>query len=98
MNNIINQNFQLEEDQILDEATLHQALTNRISEMLELEVGLLFSTLYRLDVLEHKIKTVLSGSTGEDIPSGLARLVIERQREKLKTRKNAGQSPIFKDF
>lgn len=98
MSNVINQNFQLEGDQALDEVTLHQALTTRIAEMLEYETDLLFSTLYRLDVLEHKIKVVLSGNTGEDIPSGLARLVIERQKEKMKTRKNAGESPNFTDF
>ena len=101
MSNIIINNFQIEsqgKDEELDEQTLHQALADRISEMLDHEMDLLFSTLYRLDVLEYKIKAVLSGSTGEDIPAGLARLVIERQKEKMKTRKNAGETPNFKDF
>ena len=100
MSQIIINNFQLENEpeEQLDELTLHQALTDRIAQMLDHEMDLLFSTLYRLDVLEYKIKAVLSGSTGENIPSGLARLVIERQKEKMKTRKNAGGSPNFKDF
>lgn len=93
-------NFQLDPDgdKALDEETLHRALTDRIAEMLQYESELLFSTLYRLDVYEFKIKQVLSGNTGEEIPGGLARLVIERQKEKMKTRANRGNPPGFKDF
>jgi len=99
MNYSIINNFQIESsEETLDEDTLHEALTDRIAEMLQYETDLLFSTLYRLDVLEHKIKHVLSGVSGEDIPGGLARLVIERQKEKLATRKNTGEPPQFKDF
>ncbi len=99
MSEIIINKFQLDSDtDQLDEKTLHEALTNRIADMLQFEADLLFSTLYRLDVLEYKIKAVLSGNTGEEIPAGLARLVIERQKEKMKTRKNLGNAPQFKDF
>lgn len=99
MSNPITNSFQLDtEADALDEATLQAALAGRIAEMLEYEMDLLFSTLYRLDVLEYKIKDVLSGMTQEDIPSGLARLVIERQKEKMATRKNRGENPTFQDF
>jgi hypothetical protein len=101
MSDIILNNFQIDtegEADGLDEVTLHQALTNRIAQMLDIETDLLFSTLYRLDVLEYKIKAVLAGNTGENIPAGLARLVIERQKEKMKTRKSAGTPPDFEDF
>ena len=98
MSDVIINNFQLDDIQNLDEMTLHQVLSARIAEMLDFEMDLLFSTLYRLDVLEYKIKAVLSGNTGEGIAAGLARLVIERQKEKMITRKNAGGSPDFKDF
>lgn len=64
---------------------LIHALAQRIAYMLDKEPELLFSTLYRLDVLEHKINEVLQSST--ETPSyGLARLIVERQQEKLKTR------------
>ena len=98
MNDVIINNFQLDDIEHLDEKTLHQALSSRIAEMLDFEMDLLFSTLYRLDVLEYKIKAVLSGSTGEGIADGLARLVIERQKEKMVTRKNTGGQPNFEDF
>lgn len=74
--------------EFLDEKTLLSALSRRIQEMLDLEIDLLMSTLYRLDVREHDIKLIMSGSTGESISDGLARLVIERQIEKQQTGKN----------
>lgn len=99
MSDAIINRFQLDTaSESLDEDTLQEALAVRIAEMLEYEMDLLFSTLYRLDVLEYKIKDVLGGMTQEDIPSGLARLVIERQKEKMSTRKNRGQAPNFEDF
>lgn len=99
MSDAIINRFQLDTaSESLDEGTLQEALAVRIAEMLEYEIDLLFSTLYRLDVLEYKIKDVLGGMTQEDIPSGLARLVIERQKEKMSTRKNRGQAPNFEDF
>lgn len=64
---------------------LINSLATRIAQMLDREPELLFSTLYRLDVLEHKINAVLHSS--EEPPAhGLARLIVERQIEKSKTR------------
>lgn len=64
---------------------LISALSRRIEVMLDKEPELLFSTLYRLDVLEHKINAVLHSSS-EPPAHGLARLIVERQIEKTKTR------------
>lgn len=66
------------------EALIRQ-LAERIAYMLDKEPELLFSTLYRLDVLEHKINAVLQSGT-EEPAYGLARLIVERQLEKHKTR------------
>jgi len=64
---------------------LVNSLAARIALMLDKEPELLFSTLYRLDVLEPKINAVLHSSS-EPPAYGLARLIIERQIEKTKTR------------
>ena len=50
------------------------------------DLGLLLSSLYRLDVEEHKIQKALRSST---VPAaeGIATLIIERQKEKIETRK-----------
>lgn len=64
---------------------LINALAERVAYMLDKEPELLFSTLYRLDVLEHNINEVLHSST-EAPAHGLARLIVQRQLEKAKTR------------
>ena len=75
-----------ESEDILNEPALLDLFTERIEEMIRHDLGLLLSSLYRLDVLEHKIQAVLQSP---DIPTarGLAQLIIDRQKEKIKTRK-----------
>jgi hypothetical protein len=83
----------------LDEETMLKALAQKIAQMLDHEPDLLFSTLYRLDVLEHKIQNVLNNPS---IPNdaGLAQLVIDRQKEKIETRRKyqSNQSDWIDDF
>jgi hypothetical protein len=67
-----------------DEAQLIEALALRVAFLLDHEPAILFSTLYRLDVLEVNINAVLKSN--EDTAFGLARLILDRQKEKLKTR------------
>lgn len=80
-----------QKDPVQDEEALTEILAERIAEMLDNEADLLFSTLYRLDVSEQKITGVLR-SRMEEPARGLARLVLERQKEKLKTRRKYDQS------
>ena len=77
-------NLSLEGISTADEEQLIISLAQRVAYFLDHEPGLLFSTLYRLDVLEHKINAMMKSS--EDTALGLARLIVERQKEKLKTR------------
>ena len=83
--NIVSQSFDLvfDEDN-LSEENFVLALAEKIQDMLDHELDLLLSTLYRLDVLEYKIQHVLR-SNG-DVARGLAQLVLERQMEKKKSR------------
>jgi len=80
----IQQQFELENINEASEAEMILVLSQRISEMLDSETDLLFSTLYRLDIYESKINAVLFSP--EDTATGLARLVIERQKQKFKSR------------
>lgn len=91
--------FGLEKDSdFLDEGTVLQALSRKIAEMLDHEPDLLFSTMYRLDVLEHKIQRVLNDPA---IPNdtGLAQLILDRQKEKIETRRKyqSGQKEWLDD-
>ena len=76
------------EDQLLD------AITDRILELLERNPELLFSYLYRLDVLEHKIQYALNQQT--EVPShrALAKLILERQKLRITTKKKYKQEPL----
>ena len=80
------ENLLPESEDILNEPALLDLFTERIEEMIRHDLGILLSSLYRLDVEEHKIQSVLQSP---DIPTarGLAQLIIDRQKEKIKTRK-----------
>ena len=88
-------NLSLENLDTDQEEQLIATLAQRVAYLLDREPNLLFSTLYRLDVLEHKINQVLDSS--EDNAYGLARLIVERQREKLKTRREWQSDWSFDD-
>jgi hypothetical protein len=72
---------------ILDEEALLRLFTIRVEELMRDDLGLLLSSLYRLDVLEHKIQKALRSP---DVPAaeGIAALIIDRQKERLKTRRS----------
>lgn len=95
----IQDQFDLEKINEVSETELIEALSLRISVMLDTETDLLFSTLYRLDIFESKINAVLNSP--EDTATGLARLVIDRQKEKFKSRakhKEANEGDYFIDI
>ncbi len=76
-----------EYDPVLDEESVIQLFTTRVEEMIRDDLDLLLSTLYRLDVEEDKIQNALRSST---VPParGIAMLILDRQKERLKTRKS----------
>lgn len=86
-----------EYDPIMDEAQLLDLFTTRVEELIRDNLDLLLSSLYRFDVEEHKIQHALRSST---IPParGIAMLIIERQKEKIITRKmySSGKEDMWK--
>ena len=69
-------------------------LTDRIGLMLEQEPEQLMSLLYRLDVEEPKINRALHASAPEPAHVGLARLVLERQKQRAATKRSVAVHPI----
>jgi len=76
------------------EADLLALLADRIEEMLERRPDYLMSLLYRLDVLEEKIRPVLHPAAPEPPHIGLARLVLERQRQRAETKRTVKPEPL----
>lgn len=69
-------------------------LSERIGEMLERQPEQLMSLLYRLDVLEEKIRPVMRPDAPEPANVGLARLVVERQRQRIATKISVKTMPL----
>ncbi len=69
-------------------------IRNRVADLLDRDPELLFSYLYRLDVLEKDIKNLLQNTELTDVYSAFAKLIWERQKARIKTKKEFKQSPI----
>lgn len=78
----------------INEEDLVQALAQKIADMLEHEPEQLMSALYRLDVLEEKIHPVMRPDAEEPANVALARLVIERQKQRVLTKATIQVKPI----
>ena len=66
---------------------LESFLTEKVSDMLDHEFEKLMNILYRIDVGETKIAAILSNPSVADKARLIARLAIERQLQKIETRK-----------
>ncbi len=71
----------------MTEAELLNYLADVIAYMIENRLDYLLSLLYRLDVAEDKINRALMPGNAEDANVALARLVIERQKRRIATKK-----------
>lgn len=73
-------------DETMSEAQLFELLCNEVAYMIEYRIDFLMSLMYRLDVLEHKINFALSPVAPEPANIGLARLILERQKQRVRTK------------
>lgn len=78
----------------LSEEDLFNAIRDRVEYLLEKNPEILMSYLYRLDVLEVKIKAILSPKSPINPIDGLAHLILERQKERVKSKKKYKSRPI----
>lgn len=77
-----------------NEAELLALLAERIEEMLENRPDYLMSLLYRLDVLEEKIRPVMHPNAPLPAHVGLAYLVLERQKQRTETKTTVKPEPL----
>ena len=90
---LVKKDFQLS-DAIdgLTEAELLSALSEHIAYMLEYQLEYLLSTLYRMDVIEAKIQAALRPDSPEPTNVEIARLIIERQKQRVFTKQKYKQN------
>ncbi len=92
---LVNESFEMGIVEMPDsEEALLLVLSARIEEMLGQKPEFLMSLLYRLDVLEVKIKPVMHPLAPEPAHIGLARLVLERQKQRAETKKSIITKPL----
>jgi|Wag4MinimDraft_19_1082662.scaffolds.fasta_scaffold03159_1 hypothetical protein len=77
----------------LSEAELLGVLTARVEEMLTHEPDLLMSLLYRNDIDEKLILMALQPSLHESVSTALARLVLERYKQRSASKKTVVVEP-----
>ncbi|TNE67234.1 MAG: hypothetical protein EP344_02045 [Bacteroidetes bacterium] len=76
------------------EEELLALIADRIGHLLETQPEYLMSLLYRLDVLEKKIRPVMQPDAPEPANWGLARLVLERQKQRAETKRTIKPKPL----
>lgn len=87
----LSDSFSLEN--VSDEAEWFQLLAGRIDYLIQTDFNKLVHILYRLDVSETKLSNMLKEHSGTNAAEIIARMIVERQREKIQSRaafKNPG--------
>ena len=72
----------------LNERELQLRVQEKVNELIEHDFGKLVNILYRVDVSEQKLKQLLQSNAGQDAAAIIAALIIERQTEKIKSRRD----------
>ncbi|ULQ51860.1 hypothetical protein [Flavihumibacter fluvii] len=72
---------------------LRKRLAGKVTELINHDFPELVRILYRVDVNENKLKFLLKEKVGEDAAYIIADLLIERQLQKVATRKQFQQPP-----
>ena len=70
---------------------LVQFLSVHINQLINSDFQQLVNLLYRLDVSEQKLKECLANNPAEDTAPMIARMIIERQEQKIKSRQQFTQ-------
>ena len=70
---------------------IHAQLSTYINSLIKNDFDKLIAYLYRIDVNEQKLKSLLQDNPGEDAGNIIATLIIERQQQKIKSRKQFSQ-------
>lgn len=91
---LICQNLGLDEGHVHNKETLIALIAARVNELLENDKDLLLSYLYRLDISMKRINDMLKIKHIIPAHESIARLIFERQVERIKTKKKYKVPPI----
>jgi hypothetical protein len=83
-------NFEDDGSEVVNSDTfqrIRSELVNKIIELLNTNAEKLFAVLYRIDVAEDKVNDVFNNALPPDVPDLLADLIMERQTQKARSRR-----------
>ncbi|HLP37152.1 hypothetical protein [Lacibacter sp.] len=83
---LLNKELSLELSEKLAMDELELQLTNHINHLINTDFEKLVYYLYRIDVNESKMKQLLQQQGGQNAAQLIARLIIDRQLQKIKSR------------
>ncbi len=84
--NSLNNELAIELPEKIAMAEIEATLAMHINQLIQHNFQQLVQLLYRVDVNEKRLKTLLQENPGEDAGKLIARLIIDRQLQKIKTR------------
>ncbi len=84
---ILNRQLNTDFPEVISEEQLLQRLSFFINDLIQNDFQNLVTILYKVDVNENKLKQLLLENAGEDTALIIAALIIERQLQKIETRK-----------
>ncbi|MEZ4916555.1 MAG: hypothetical protein R2836_06170 [Chitinophagales bacterium] len=73
---------------VKNEEQLLKLVEQYVQELIDTDFEKLLLVLYRLDVSEKKVKQALEINGAEKASNSIAKLILEREKEKAETRKN----------
>lgn len=83
-------------DRSFDDAEVEAIVSHQVAHLLATRRDWLLGKLYRLDVRETDIKAALAQAEA-DVPTALARLIVERQRERIAVKRRVRVRPLRRD-
>ena len=90
---VINHSLELELKESISMDELRNLLSGHIHQLINSNFNKLISILYRIDVSEIKLRQLLHDNPAEDAGKIIADLIIDRQLQKIKSRKESGTNP-----
>ena len=88
---LLNNELSIDIAEKISYSELHSQLSAYINRLIKNDFDKLIAYLYRIDVNEEKLKSLLQQKPGEDAGNIIASLIIERQEQKVKSRQQFSQ-------
>lgn len=96
---LIRRDFELEGiDGPVDEEALLRLLADHVDYLIQHRMEWLLSLMYRMDVAEDKVQAALSPAAALPANEGLARLILERQKQRVLTKQSYKPDDLGEDW